>query len=370
LSDGDLGPDRGANWWGRVEWLVWWIEGDTPPPLVTTATPGTGIGTAGILGAATSRVLFGGSELNQDERNGARLTLGYWFDDHHSLGIEANYFMLEPTGSTFAANSGTTPILTRPFTSGTTALPDAAIVAFPGVAAGSVTASERSAVFHGGELLLRQHMSCGCFGLDVLYGYRYLHLGEELDVNQSTLVSGASAAPPLAGLAVGTGLQITDQFRTVNDLNALEIGLVAEAHGERLGISGFFKLAAGRGEESVSISGASTRILPTGAVTSVATGVLATGSNSGRWSKLEYPVVPDLGFEVSYRVRPGLRAFVGYEWMYWSRVLRPGEEVDTTINPALLPFAAPTAVVPRPLPFLEFKELVVQGLNAGVEFRY
>ncbi len=371
LADG-VGADHGvSHWYGNVEWLYWWIKGDTLPPLVTTAATGTRIASAGVVGPATTSVLFGDSTVNGDPRAGARLTLGYWFDDHQTFGIVANYFLLQPEGTTFAADSSTTPILARPFLSATTSLATASLVAFPGVAAGSVYASERSSIFHGGELLLRERFCCGCLNLDLLYGYRYLHLGEELDISETTLrLAGATTSPPLAGLAPGTLLQTTDQFRTVNDLNALEVGLVAEAHTDRLSVTGFVKIAAGRGEESVTIAGTGTRMLPSGAVTSVPAGILAVGTNSGAHSKLEYPVVPDLGFEVGYQVTPALRAFVGYELLYWNRVLRPGDQVDTVLNPGLFPFAPSVTAAARPLQVFNYKELTAQGLNVGVEFRY
>jgi hypothetical protein len=371
----EAGPGNGdaGRWWGQVDYLLWWIKGDSLPPLLTTSPTGTTAATAGVPGRDRTTLLFGNETVNGGDRSGARLTLGYWFDQGHTFGIDASYFIVEGRGSSFAADSTTNPILARPFFNTSTAFgPSAALISFPNLATGSVFISEHSSQFHGGELLLRESGSTGWARLDVLFGYRYLHLADELDIGENVLrLAGRTTVLPLATLPRGASLMVTDRFRTANDFDALEVGLDGEARWGNLVLTGFAKIAAGRAEESVDIVGTTTRTLASGSSTTRLGGFLALPTNGAKFSKLEYPVVPDIGLGVGYQVTPRLRASVGYELLYWSRVLRPGPQVESALNPGLLPLSttAVTGII-APRQGFEFSDLLVQGLNVGVEFRY
>jgi hypothetical protein len=52
-------------------------------------------------------------------------------------------------------------------------------------------------------------------------------------------------------------------------------------------------------------------------------------------------VVPEVGVKVGYQVTPHLRAQVGYDFLYWSDVVRPGSQIDPLINTNLIPPATP-----------------------------
>lgn len=62
------GPD--GRVWGRFEWLYWAGSGQSLPPLVTVAPPGTPRQVAGVLGQPTTITQFGGRRANNDFRNG------------------------------------------------------------------------------------------------------------------------------------------------------------------------------------------------------------------------------------------------------------------------------------------------------------
>jgi hypothetical protein len=59
---------------------------------------------------------------------------------------------------------------------------------------------------------------------------------------------------------------------------------------------------------------------------------------------------------------------VGYTILYWTNVLRPGDQIDREINSTLL--AGETPSLPPLRPMFDFKETnaLVQGLNVGAEF--
>ena len=66
------------------------------------------------------------------------------------------------------------------------------------------------------------------------------------------------------------------------------------------------------------------------------------------------------------------RAFVGYDFMYWSQVVRPGNQVDRNINlsqSAVFGSGALTGPA-YPMPLFNRSDFWAQGLNAGLEFRF
>ncbi len=145
-----------SRFYASAEYLLWWTKGENLPPLVTAGSAadlatGANVGALGLPGTA---VLFGGDDVNQQARSGARFMVGYWFGDEHLLGIEGGGFFLGRQTSSFTASSTGTPILTRPFFNVASGIQDSELVAAPGILAGTVTA-RTSSTFYGAEANLR-----------------------------------------------------------------------------------------------------------------------------------------------------------------------------------------------------------------------
>ena len=66
-------------------------------------------------------------------------------------------------------------------------------------------------------------------------------------------------------------------------------------------------------------------------------GMLALSSNIGSYSHTNFAAIPQFSGRLGYRLTQHLTAFVGYTFIYWGQVARAGEQVNTTINPNLLP---------------------------------
>src|SRR5439155_16426377 len=88
--------------------------------------------------------------------------------------------------------------------------------------------------------------------------------------------------------------------------------------------------------EAANIEGSTSLQTPTTTVT-VPGGVLAVASNSGRNARNEFAAVPEVGVNLGWQLRPWLRANIGFTFLYWSNVLRPGDQIDRTINFAQVP---------------------------------
>lgn len=373
------GGDRGGRFWGSAEFLYWRAKGSTAPPLLTTSPPGTTLPSAGVLGAPGTIVVAGGRELNEDTFPGLRFGAGLWLDECQTWGIEGSYLLLfDDTDRTQVSSSGSPP-LARPFFNVALGRPDAEIIAFPGVASGSGTVLSSFAL-QGADLNVRRNLCCtdnspcdcpdgsAAMRLDALLGYRYLRLHEDLVVVED-LTTGPTAAGLAAGLAPGTRFVVRDSFRTENRFYGGQIGLAGQVRRGRLSLDVVGKLGLGSTHEVVSIDGRTTATAPGQAPLTQPGGLLALPSNSGRFVNDEFTVVPELGVQLGYEVRCGLRVFVGYNLLYWSEVARPGEQIDLAINTTQIP-PGTLAGVSRPAPTGRDTDLFLHGLTAGLEFRW
>jgi len=362
-----VNPDN--RFWVRGDYLLWWLQGDRLPPLVTASPPGTAAATAGVLGQPGTAILFGDQRVNEDPRSGWRVATGYWLDDAHACGVEGYFFMLESRSQTFSATGAGDSNLERPFFNTTLGRQDAQQVAFPGVLAGTVTASAGSQNLLGAGLLLHCNLidragPAGSFRLDAVGGFRYLHLDEGLGIEEFL-----KATNPASAVALGTLITVNDGFGTRNDFYGGDLGLEAQYRLGRFSLNVLGKLALGSTQEEVNISGFTAVLTPAGSSSVMPGGLLALSSNIGRHEDSHFSLVPELNVTVGYQVTERVRVTAGYSFLYWTDVVRPGRQIDLDVNQTLIPPAMPSGS-PRPAFDFNRSGLWAQGINVGLEFRF
>jgi hypothetical protein len=308
-------------------------------------------------------LLFGGTNAITEARSGGRFTAGYWLGDEHILGLEGSFFFLGQDATRFRATSLGSPILARPFFDVGSFAPtggnNAELVSRPGVLAGTVSSSLTSKLW-GAELNLRSNVWCGPSLVgDGLLGYRYLQLDETLKVNENLTV--------LAG--TGGAFAVTDQFKVHNYFNAGQVGFDAELRRNRWFLDLKSKVALGDVHQTVNISGATVITDPATGVQRFAGGLLTQTTNIGNFSRDRFAWSPEVGVNVGYQLTDHCRAYVGYDFLYLSSVVRPGDQVDLTVNSNLLP-PAMAGGPNRPAFNWRGSDYWAQGLNFGLEFRY
>jgi hypothetical protein len=352
--------------WAEAEYLLWWMRGAPLPPLVTTSPAGTPINQAGVLGAP---VLFGGSRANDEARSGFRVGVGGWFDEPRTWGAEASFFLLETKATGFVARSDGSTILSRPFVDAGTGRPGAERIAFPGDVSGAVSASEAGSGLLGAGALLRMNLCCGCgTRLDLLGGYRYLRFTDSLGVTES-LTSTSPNSPVF--IPPGTLLDVTDRFHSRNQFHGGDLGLAGEFQRGTLSLCLLTKLAIGGNHQDADIAGGTTVTAPGAAPVRSPGGLLAQTTNSGHHSRDEVSLVPELGLKLGYQATPHLRFSVGYTYLYWSDVVRAGNQVDLTVNPNLVPGAPNPGVGPsRPAFGFQGTNFWTQGLDVAIQFSF
>ena len=361
-----IASEPASRLWVGADYLLWQVRGDSLPPLVTTSPPGTPQAQAGVLSAPGTTVLFGNSRVNDDGRSGWQVRGGLWLDCEQKLAVEANFFLLEQVGAGLDTTSNGTPILARPFFNTELGRPDAELIAFPGLLTGRVSVAETSSLLGTGAWL-RCNLCCGCnHWVDGVIGYRYLRLRDRLTITENLV----STDPASATTPLGTTLNVLDRFETTNQFHGVDLGLAGEVQRGALALEWFTRLAVGVNTGDVATGGASAFAVPGSAPTVQPGGLLALGSNSGRFSKDRVGLVPEAGLRLGYQITPWLRGSVGYTFLYWTDVVRPGTQIDTAVNPNLLPPAVPGGAS-RPAPRVgDTTDLWAHGLSLGLELRF
>jgi hypothetical protein len=346
-------PPSGGKFWIEASALYWTAKGDRLPAMVTQ-------GGTGALGSPGASVLFGNTDVADGWRPGGRVRLGYWFDPAKRSGIDAHFFMLGSASTNFNASSdgsaGST-LLGRPFLDASTNLQNSLLFAIPGVASGSISINETTRLYGAGAAYRSELCaSCALGSINGFVGYRYLHLRDNLQISTNTV--------GLAGFLAGTSFGAADRFATSNDFHGLDLGLSGDIARGPWSLEWMTKVAVGATLTDLSISG-STAVTVGGATTVTAGGLLAQPTNIGNFGRDRFSAVPEASAKLGYQLTQNVRAFVGYDFMYWTGVVRPGGAIDTTVNSTQIGGALTGAA--RPLPQFNTSDYWVHGVNLGVK---
>lgn len=348
----------------RGEYLLWWIRPPRYPVLATTGT----VASQGRLGHPETVVLFGGDTVAYDPFHGGRFTIGYWCDPCQKWGFEVTGFFLSQQSLKFVTDSSQYPIITRPFFNINDGLEDSEITAAPGIARGGLSINAPSRLW-GIEPNLRRNLCCGCtWRLDGLVGFRYLELNESVQIVESVEVLQADDFREVGDQAI-----VFDQFATRNQFYGGQVGLDWEWRHNRWIVEFRTKLALGCTQQTITINGGQIVTRAAGGQETFVGGLLALPSNIGRFDRSRFSIVPELGINIGYQITDNLAAYVGYTFLYWTNVVRPGDQIDRVLDINQIPnFLPPTTPAPQRRPVVPFRDtnFWAQGMNVGLEYRY
>lgn len=393
LRDCHCGPE--ASYWASAEYLLWWIKnGPVPVALVTTAT---GPLSTGALGQTGTSVAIGNTTLDYGTLSGARFEAGTWLNCRHTIGVDASFFFLGQgsTGLTANSNAVGAPLLARPFFNVVSSTQSAFLVSRPAAGTapalrGGVAIDSESQIW-GIESNFIRNLYYGCgFRADLLFGFRNINLEENLEIAQASTLIGAGSfslnGAPIGG--PGSQLVIRDRFGTVNHFYGGQIGGRFQFYRGAWVFDVLTKVALGVNHEAVNIFGQTDAIV--GGAVNTATGGLLAVNNSNFGARINdttnyFAVAPEVKLGVGYQLSKYLRAMVAWDFLYLNGVARPGNHIDTSVNPTLVPssptFAQrtvfPPGIGPTPVsgPFapnltIRQTDFWAQGINFGLLFTY
>ncbi|HEY4313052.1 MAG TPA: BBP7 family outer membrane beta-barrel protein [Pirellulales bacterium] len=363
----------------NLDALGFWVKHDSLPALVTTSPIGTPEDTAGVIGQPGTSVLYGNQNVLGNIRPGGRVMGGIWLDDQQTFALEGHYWTLATASTNYSASSvfsngaASGPILARPFFDSDPSVnaQSALLVAYPGAVVagvvvnvnGSVTVNESSNIQSAGAGArwgLGQYTSPGRMFL--VGGYRFFQLNESLSIiSRSSL-----GLPPFTAQP---NVTVFDYYSTSNNFNGGDVGLAGEYHfRNRFWFGGESRLAMGNMQETLKIDGV-VAAAASGFTASLPNGLLAQPTNMGTFVQNHFALIPSVDLKVGYHLTPGFRLTIGYNFTYVTRVIRPGAQVDTTVNTSQIA-GAPLVGPANPQALFNQGSLWLQGVTAGFDLSF
>jgi hypothetical protein len=222
--------------------------------------------------------------------------------------------------------------------------------------------------------------------LGSLVGFRYLNFNEDLQVANSVrlFLPPGFPNPELNGVGAPLGTNLptdlnyttADAIRTRNQFYGGQVGLNLDMCLGRFLVDVRTLLGLGVMHETVEILGSTTTTSvidsQPGTVTSGPGGLLSSPLDQGTHSRNRIAFVPEINVKVGYQILPCLRAYVGYDFLYLSNVVRPGQQTTITSTGIQATVAGTTQQINFSQPAFRFKDsdVTINGINFGVEFRY
>lgn len=372
--------------WFDAEYLLWWVKnGPLPGPMVTSGSedpiPAPGLA---ILGQPGTVELYGDGGVNYRGHTGFRLTAGFWFDQAGTIGLEAEGFGLETHTTHYGRNSDRSlgvPVIARPFFNTLTGQEDAQIITAPNTYIGGIDLFSDSRLW-GGELnLVGNLVREPSYKLDCLGGFRYLGLDENIRISQSSTrqVLGVSA---YFGQIIGPGtfppfppdiVSITDLFETRNEFFGGQVGVRGEYQLGHFVLGGFTKIGLGCTHQWSNITGDTQLTDPSGKTLTGPGGLYALASNSGLQGRQRLTLVTEVGARLGFEVIKGVKTHIGYDFLYWDDVARPGAQMNRNLDPRQIPsnpaYGTPDTPA-RPVRQFNSSDYWAQGLTFGLELEF
>lgn len=320
-------------WWIKADLLLGFRKGRGYPPLVTTDPANEDPLTSGVLPDAT--VLYDGDSENTQMRAGLDLEFGTYLNDCQNIGFGGRYFFFGDDEGNFSTNSGVNAIVAVPFFSIAQGANSSLLLAHPdigGIARSGAVDIRASNEIYGFDVtakILYCRNECG--RVDFVTGW---HTSSVNDFFRMTMQSGGE------DLGADNDSVLIDEFNTENQFNGVILGVLTEHQIGCMTLRGKARVSVGNMRQVVNING-STSI---GGVLDPTQpgGLFSSESNIGTYSQDQFCAVTEAGLSIGYYISPRTQFTVGYNLMYWSNVVRPGEQIDTVVDDLNNPPTRPT----------------------------
>jgi hypothetical protein len=330
-------------------------------------------------------VLRGGKAAEYGALSGVQLRAGWWLTSDHLLGVEAGGFVFGQETVTRITSSDVNgnPVLKTPFFDTFNQRELGANASFPIDAANVVgglfgsIAVQNGIRLWGTDLVATTHLhDAAPYHIDLQAGFRYLDLGESLSVVQNFRPLGQPLAGGFLGADLPTNATVStlDSFGTRNQFWGATLGGRLDWQlMQCVEASLLTRLSVGVVEERSTVNGVSTLFQPGGPPVLATGGVLALPSNIGVQHRSTVAAVPEFSLGLHYQITSCLRATLGYSFLYWSDVVRPGDQIDHNVDSRQIPtgqFFTPGVVATSPGPRFHHTDFWAQGFNFGLDFRF
>ena len=162
-----------------------------------------------------------------------------------------------------------------------------------------------------------------------------------------------------------------DSFKTMNRFYGAGLGLRGRYVWGPYFAEATARVALGDSHEVLSVQGAYVDYNAPFAATSGPYGTFAMPANEGKFTRDNFAVVPEAQIKFGYSVTPSLRLTIGYDVLYDSNVIRPGDQISRYV-PKGQTFQqdGTSPSLTSPVRLFRTTDFYAQGLSAGVNFTF
>jgi hypothetical protein len=359
----------------EVEYLLWQLKGSPVRfPLLTAGSPEDPI--PGAIGQDHTQILFGAKDYNDDwQFSGVRGRASVGIMEG-ILSAEVGGFWLQKwTAAWDQFGNLADQVIARPFfnpSSGNTAVK---LLSFTDAFTDGVRVGLATQLWGAEGNVMFNIPYLGAVD-SVFAGGRYLNLQETLNVTDQ-VTTGFRGESFFNGQLqnVGDRVLTSDHFRTTNKFYGAQVGFIRYFDIEGpLSVRVRGSLAGGNTQETLTVLGNSTYYNNVqNTVSSLPGGFLAQPTNSGTFTHNRFALVPEVGITAGWRFTDQIVLSVGYNFLYWSSVARPGDQVNLRIDPANIPVSPsynPAQNAPDPVRLFHTTAFWAQGLTVGVSWTF
>ena len=362
-----LSGNAGSRFWSDGAYQAGFIKKFPTPAII--ASQG---GAFAILGTPGVAPVLGGGNTDVGTLHGGRFSGGFWLSDRRAFGVEAGVFFLAE-GTTTSSASGSGAALGRPFFDTSIQAQNVRLLNLPGQVAGGVTTTGSSQMWGTDLGPIVRVIETDMLTLDQLFYFRYLGLEESQSITDSVSpVGGAVTFRGQSFRGAGATVSVNDSALAINHFYGGGAGL-------RLGITPgrFFatvtgKVAVGATSQSLRLDGTTT-LTGAGDTQTVPGGLLVPASNSARFNQSQFTWMPEVGVKVGFQITPSIGVYAGYNFLYMTNVVRPGENFTSRVNPTQLPssqnFGVPFGPA-NPGVSLQSSDFWMHTVGVGVNFKF
>lgn len=350
----------GSRAWASAEYLMWWVTPMNSPDLIQSVSANAALAGGALPPGAAARVFPATRQLEFGAISGIRGTAGYAWDH---VGVEVSGFYLgQKTRDGALFSDGTVFSVARPYISAGSGAATSLFSSLAGQYVGGTTASVENQLWGlDGNIRFPWYAYLTNY-THGLAGFRYLDLRESINVV-------STATFPTGGV-----IDVRDEIRTRNQFYGGQVGLDGRIGGceKGLGLQVMPKLAMGGVRQSVTYTGSNSATVPGLAPDVQAGGLYARDAALGTFTRDKFAAVASLDLNLTYNFNESSQVFFGYSIIWISSVLRPGEQIDLTVNDSRARFVAnPTpSGANRPAPQFVGNDFWTQGLNFGLRLQY
>jgi hypothetical protein len=343
----------------------------TAPMLTISDSPAD----RATIGNPTTSILFGQNKTEFGPFRGmhyfAELVLGC------QVSLEVGGYLFEQRSQTVSATTEeSNETLGIPFIDPFTLLPNANIIGSPGSLTGEATVQHTFRVYGEEFNFVLQpggYDENDQFHTRLLLGVRYDEMRETLRLHDQFITLNDNSIFQSQLVPAGTTITGADAFDTRNTFFGGQIGLEWEWRCGNFFVRAIPKFGVGVIHQNLTISGSSNALLLDGTQITGNGDFLALPTNIGTIKRDEFGILPEITGLIGVEVSDHLELHAGYDYTYWSSIVRPGDAIDQQVNINQLAPAFNTGVQAgpaRPFPIFHSAPFYMQGIVAGGTFRW